>query len=555
MAGVSHDAAGRRAGSVGMGTQAALIAGLRWRLLRNSLRMGRARWELAAQIVLGAAASVVAVATGVGLGMGAYLLMSRGQPEKLAVMLLVVFLGWQLLPLLVAVSGIEFDFRNLLRFPLRFSTFFLLSVLYGLFEPAGVAALLWLGCIGGGIYLARPDLLSATAVALVTLAGVSLLFNRILFSWLERVFEERRKREAFFLVFLLGLLSIQLFVALGERWGKELDLILEPVRPLADVLPPGAASRAIASGARGEAQGVAEHIVLLGAYGLGCAVLLRRRLRAQYLGEDAGESRVAGLGSQQRAVLFGWKLPGFPGPVTAMVEKEARYVVRNGPMVLTMLVPLFFIVFFAIVKGGPEEEIEFLARAPEMMFPSAVAYALLVLAPLAYNCFAFDGRGIQALMLAPVRFRDVLVGMNLVHGAMIFFEGVVIWVLLGLLVNPPGGRIVAATFSGLLFATLVHLTAGNVVSLYFPRRFDFGKFRQRQSGAGALIGLGVQIVVLGMAALVLLAARWMESLWWGVGIFLGLSAAAWQVYLLGLEHCGRLAEERREVLTTELCRG
>src|SRR5438046_5466660 len=49
----------------------------------------------------------------------------------------------------------------------------------------------------------------------------------------------------------------------------------------------------------------------------------------------------------------------------------------------------------------------------EMFFPGMMAYLILILMAPAYNTFAYEGRGIQTNFTAPLRFRDVLLGKNL----------------------------------------------------------------------------------------------------------------------------------------------
>lgn len=146
MAGLAH--------SHGLGEQVALIAGLRFRLFRNSLRTWRGRLELIALVLLVALGALGAAGIGFGLGAGAFLLLSEGRVQSLAWLLWIVFICWQVVPVVLAGFMAEFDFRNLLHFPLRFSTFVLLSLLYGLFEPAAVVAIFWTLCISAGIFLA-----------------------------------------------------------------------------------------------------------------------------------------------------------------------------------------------------------------------------------------------------------------------------------------------------------------------------------------------------------------------------------------------------------------
>ena len=54
-----------------------------------------------------------------------------------------------------------------------------------------------------------------------------------------------------------------------------------------------------------------------------------------------------------------------------------------------------------------------------------MAYLILILLSPAYNSFAFEGKGIQTYFMAPVRFRDVLLGKNLFLVGLVGFELVV----------------------------------------------------------------------------------------------------------------------------------
>jgi hypothetical protein len=101
----------------------------------------------------------------------------------------------------------------------------------------------------------------------------------------------------------------------------------------------------------------------------------------------------------------------------------------------------------------------------------------------------------------------------------------------------------------------VNCAAGNLVSLYFPRRFEFGMFRrQRPSGVTMLISMGIQAVLLGLSGGIFVLARWKGVIWLSVLIYLVLAAAAWPLYRWALRRCDQVAPSRREVLTTELCR-
>ncbi|MBI3662737.1 MAG: hypothetical protein HY234_06780 [Acidobacteria bacterium] len=546
-----------------VGRQIGLIAGLRWRLALNSVRTTQAKFELAAKILLGLLSSVVVLGGGFGLGAAAYFAVAK-RPELLVVLFLIVFVIWQFMSLLVGAFSVEFDFRNLLRFPLRFPAFYIISLAYGLFDFPAVMALIWLVCIGAGITLATPALLPWTLLILAAFAATNLLMNRLIFSWLERLLAQRGTREKFFMIFIATMLSIQFVGIAVERWGKQTLPYLQTLKPLLQALPPSLAGLGLEAVARTTAlwsgkTAAATSFICLTAYAAVFGLLLRRRLLSQYRGEELGESetpQAVDKASSSSASVFSTAFftSFLPGPVAAMVEKELRYMVRNGPLLMTLVIPPVMVLFFTMTWANPRHTPGFLQRSPDMMFPSSVGYALLVLAPFALNSFAYDGRGIQLLLAAPVRFREVLLGKNLALGGTILAEGLAIWGLVALLREPPSIATVAATLCMLLFAIFLNLTAGNVLSLRAPRGFDFGSFRQKQSPITVLAVLGIQLFLVIISVGVFIAARWLESMWIAAGIFLVLAVATLPVYSAVLDYCSGLALRRRETLTAELCK-
>jgi len=64
--------------------------------------------------------------------------------------------------------------------------------------------------------------------------------------------------------------------------------------------------------------------------------------------------------------------------VTAVFEKELRYLSRSGPMLFTLVVPLFMLVVFR--SSGHNQDL--FAHAPELTFPLGAAYSLLLLTNL-----------------------------------------------------------------------------------------------------------------------------------------------------------------------------
>jgi hypothetical protein len=77
---------------------------------------------------------------------------------------------------------------------------------------------------------------------------------------------------------------------------------------------------------------------------------------------------------------------------------------------------------------------------------------------------------------------------------------------------------------------------------------------QRNSGIAVWTAFGVQILVGGIATVVLLAGRWTGNAWLPVILFVALTVAAMGGYAASLDPLSQLAEEKKELLIETLCR-
>ena len=106
-----------------------------------------------------------------------------------------------------------------------------------------------------------------------------------------------------------------------------------------------------------------------------------------------------------------------------------------------------------------------------------------------------------------------------------------------------------------MFAAPLNLAAGNLLSLYSPKKIEVATFgRQRASQLTVLASFLLQIVIFGVGALTVFAARSYATEWLAVIVFLLLSAVSFVIYLAVLARVDPLAQRRREILTTELCK-
>ena len=545
--------------------QLAAISRLRWRLFVNSLRSTGGKLELASRIMVSFAFAIGGLGGAFGMGIAAYLAISSGQPELLAMLLWFVFLFWQVFPIMATAFTNNPDSSGLLRFPLSYGAYFLVRMVYGAFDLATALGSLWSFGILVGVGLAKPEVLPWTLLVLLAFAAFNLLFMQMTFAWAERWLAQRRTREIMGILFVLLTLSFQLIGPLirhfegrsGPAAQQSLHRYVDVLAPVQSLLPPGLAADAIAQAVYSRFMTGFSSLALLCALVLVIGWCLHVRLLAQYRGENLSEVAAAFTLPRDRSLRLGWNLPGLTAPVAAVFEKEIRYLLRSGPMLLTLIMPIFILVVFRLGPIGSKAGRTggLFAHTPDMAFPAAAAYTLLLLTNLAYNNFGGDAGGIQFFYASPVNFRDIVLAKNLTHAGILAIETIVAWIGVSVLYGPPALDVTVASLAGLLFAAPINFSAGNLLSLYSPKKLDYSSFgRQRASQTTVLISLGVQLFVIGVGLAAFWIARSYGNLWIATLILLALAGVSLSTYVMILNRVDGLALQRRETLVAELCR-
>jgi ABC-2 type transport system permease protein len=540
--------------------QMAAIAKIRWQLFVNSLGSIHGRLELVSHGFIGLGFAIAGLGGALGLGTAAAFFVSSDRADWLTLLLWPVFMFWQLFPVMATAFTENFDSSNLLRFPLSYSSFFMIRLANGSLDPATALGSLWLAGMAMGIGYARLHLLPWAVMVLVIFAGLNILIGRVIFAWIERWLARRRTREILGVIFLLIIISFQFIGPLVNRFGEGprpvVGHAVSQILSLQRLLPPGLAAAAIARASHSDLAPAFGAFLLLAGYGIAVAWLLHLRLRAQYRGENLSEAVARSASTKEKsAIRQGWNLPGFSSPVAAIFEKEFRYLSRSGPMLFTMIMPVLVLLIFRLTPSRSGDANGFLVRAPDLAFPAGAAYALLVLTNLMYNNFGADASGIQFFFAAPVRFREILLAKNLAHAGVMALETVLVWLAVCIVFRRPSLDVTLTTVAGLLFVLLVNLAVGNLLSLCAPKKIDFGTFgRQRGSNTTVFASFAVQIAVFGLAAFTLLTARRHGAIRLATLIFLALAAIAAAGYALALSRADQMALARRETLIAELSR-
>jgi ABC-2 type transport system permease protein len=550
--------------------QLKLVAGLRWTILKNSLHRKNNRWDLIGMIFAAAMSGILVLGLCFAFYAGTSFLLTKGRPNWIALLFWALFMWWQVFPILATGFGTTFEFKNLLRFPLNLKAFYLLGLGYGFADFAAVSAMCWMASMIAGAAVARISVVPMLVLVCALFLLLNVTLERLLGSWLEKVLSQRRSRELFLGFFVLAMVSMNFLSPAMHRYGDSARPSVLQFVPHLWWLPGSLAGNAVGGAATANL-----HAVFIGVTGLLLWVsmfsaLLWLRFKAQYSGEelsegprpskrkkkneigivdDSGGARQTGRAGTRDSVPF------LSPQVAGVIAKEFRYVMRNGFSFVTFLLPPIMVVFFTFQFTGKTSPLKEHAFGPELFFPAIMAYLILILLSPAYNSFSFEGKGIQCYFMAPIRFRDVLLGKNLFLVGLVVLELSVSLTVLVYRVGWPTMPRFFATIGAAVFAISGQLTIAKWSSLSFPKKMEIGKMKgQRNSGVAVWTAFGVQILVGGIASVVLLAARWFGIPWVSVEVFAGLTVATLAGYVASLESLDRLAEKKKELLIETLCR-
>lgn len=537
----------------GVFEQIRLIAGVRYRILKNGLRRKQNRWDLIGMIWVTFLSVCLVLGVSFAFYAGGYEFVQKDKFAWLALLYWVIFVWWQVFPMFVAGFGSSFEFATLLRFPVSLRAFYLLGLGYGFSDFAAISSVCWVLSMIAGAATARLSILPVMAVVSLLFVFLSVTLERLIGSWLEKLLAKRKSREIFLGIFIISMVSLNFVNPAIQHWARHAPAFLQYI-PYLSWLPGSLAGEAISAAANADTRGVVLRVAGLLCWLAVLSALLWRRFAAQYAGEAISDApSPARLRKREERRATADEMPGFITPqVAAMIAKEFRYLMRNGFAFVGLVIPPLMVMFFTM-QFGPGSMLKEHSVKPALFFPGIMAYLMLILVSPAYNSFAYEGKGIQTYFMAPVQFRDVLLGKNLFLLALVGSELVLALGLLILRVGWPGTPMFLATVSGGAFAVTGQLAIANWSSLSFPKKMEIGKLKgQRNSAVAVWIAFGVQILVGGICAVVLFAGGWNKNPWVPTVAFLALTVVAVGGYISSLEPLNRLAQAKKELLIETL---
>ncbi|MCA1591725.1 MAG: hypothetical protein LC754_03545 [Acidobacteria bacterium] len=546
-------------------SQLSALVWLKWKLFRNSLRSRKAVVGRVASALGTLAALALALVIATALGFATYAFMSRthgdaGQSGETAYLFLLVifvllYLMWAIVPLGLGGGG-QFDPGRMLLYPVSLGKLFVFDFLSELTSLSTIFAAPVIFGVALGAGLASGGVGAALVVALVAVvSGLSL--SKLLSTAIGSLMRTKRTRGETVLAILGGVLGLS-----GAFVGQLAPVVARHADYFRGIrwTPPGAIAAALSWGLRvGGAGEYAAALATLTGYAfvfVGLAYMLARRTA---LGAGGGVKKRAaarkGGGAGDVAAYAGWQLPLMSAQLSAVVEKELRYALRNAQLrVIAVMATGLTIVLRLSPLGGTRRGVGFLgpyAEGAGAIF--SVLYISTLLSPLTTNLFGYDGAGMRSLVLAPVDGRRLLVGKNIATtfiSLLLTLAGVL---AAGLVLHDLTWQpLLSAALSYVVFAALFAL-GGNWLSIHFPKRVQFGK-RMNRSGVAGLIMVPFFVLLLVPPAIAVAGGYAAQSLLVKYVILAAFASLSIGAYLLLISRQGR-SFERRELEILEAVTG
>jgi small-conductance mechanosensitive channel len=174
---------------------------------------------------------------------------------------------------------------------------------------------------------------------------------------------------------------------------------------------------------------------------------------------------------------------------------------------------------------------------------------------LSSNLFGFEGSGMRAYVLAPVTRRTILAGKNLAGFVVSFAFAVLVILVNGLLYRDLSVRALLFTVLCFVFFAAASASLGNMFSIRYPKRLEFGK-RMNASGMAGLLLLPMFVGIAAAPAIAVFAGYRAQSLLVEYVILATFAVAGVAIYFLLLGRQGRsLAKRELDILEAVTGRG
>jgi ABC-2 type transport system permease protein len=507
--------------------QARAILWAQWRTLRNFYPRGGVAWTAV-----------------IGLGWYGFWLLAAistarlaANPSNLGLMkaaltggLLLVFLYWQVVPLLMAATGASLELRKLQVYPIPPAQLFSIEVM--LRVTAAVEMIFILAGLALGI-LFNPAMPKWSAFMLVPYIFFNLFLAVGLRDLVARILAHKRIREVAFLLLVVCAGLPQLLMLRGSVGGKGLRTFFAD----SSIAWPWAATANLIQN-----RSIAQSLAIVLAWALAAAIFGYWQFETSLSFDAQAASATEVRSSRQDGLVERFfRLPSllFRDPLAVLIEKEIRFLVRSPRFRLVFLMGFTFgLVIWLPLALGKSGLAKSVLGTNYLTVVSV--YSLLLLSEV---CFWNS-------------FWRVLVGKNLSAVFFILVEISAVTIVCACLGMPLNPVRLAEAYSVAAVLTIFLLGAGNLLSVHQARAVNPAtSFRTGAAGrvqAMLFVIYPVASIPAGLAYL----ARWAFDSEAAFFLVLAFDAAvAIVVYRIALQSAVEAAERIKEQMITALSAG
>jgi ABC-2 type transport system permease protein len=462
--------------------------------------------------------------------------------------LLLIFLYWQVVPLMLMTTGSSLDLRKLRAYPIPDGQLFSIEVLLRITGGIEMVFVLLGMTIGA---MLNPALTKWSLLATLVYVVFNLVIAVGLRDMLGRLLARKRIRElVFFLVILIAALPQML---LTRRWMISPQLRLLITRDSWEGWPWTATANLILGNRFWPS------LAVLSAWTVGTLIFGRRQF-SQTLAFDSDASNASDSRGGRRSWWIEWfyRLPSavLKDPLGALVEKEVRSLMRSPRFRLVFLMGFTFgLVIWLPMVFVPQGLLGgFFVRN---YLTVVCVYALMLMSEVCFwNAFGFDRSAAQFYFLAPVPFRRVMAGKNVTALFFMLLEIAMVTALCALLRMPLGLRRFAEAYSVAAVVMIFLFSAGNLLSIRQARGVNPGNsFRTGAAGRLQAMLFAIYPATFAPVLLAYLARYAFDS---QAALFVVLSLDAivgLMVYRVVLDWAVRTADLTRETMIAALSAG
>jgi ABC-2 type transport system permease protein len=463
--------------------------------------------------------------------------------------LFLVFLYWQVFPVLMASSGAFLDIRRLMVYPIAHAQLFRLETMLRV-SVAVEAILLVAGAVVG--LLLNPEARIWAPAALVIFVLFNLFLSTGMKQVLGRLWERKHVRELLVIGLVLAGTLPQALLLLGPP--KVLIRFFHSPPEFLALLP----WKLTASIVLGKA-GIGVWAALAGwtamAYAFGrwqFNVSLRFDIEAARADARPASKVTPGWTDS----LFRLPTRFLPDPIGAIVEMELRFLSRapRFRLILLMGCVLGQVLWLPQALGRHASST---SAVSSNYLTFCAMYSLLILGDnLFWNSFGFDRGAAQMYFVTPVKFSRVLMAKNIVAAVIVTLQLCFVTAVSLLLRLPVSALKIVEAFAVVYTYSIFLMAIGNIGSVYQARAVNPAQAWKNSATAKLQTSLLLVYPMLSLPLLLAYGARYAfesEAAFYGVLLVDILVAAG--VYWVAMDSAVEAAETNKERMLAALAQG